>query len=99
MSWRILVLLLFNLAGCTAYAAYMYKPDLAEQPSDQSKYKADFLACQNQLAAMPDANEPFVPFTLSGYGPAHAGQEEDASDDPQGVINRCMAAKGYRIKQ
>ena len=91
--------LLSSLAGCMGYLAYMYRPDLAEQPSDQSKYRADLRVCQDKLLARPDSNTPFVPFSLSGSGAAGAAQDGDAIDDAQETINHCMAEKGYRIKQ
>jgi hypothetical protein len=98
MIGRISVLLLIGLAGCTEYLAYTYQPDLAEQPSNQAKYKVDLRDCQDELAATPSADSPFVPFTLSGYGPTGTAQDANTIGGAQEIVNRCMAAKGYRIK-
>jgi len=98
MIGRISMILSIALCGCTAYFAYTYRPDLEEQPTDQAKYKADLRACQNELAAKPDADTPFVPFTLSGYRPSGSAQGDDSAAGAQDSINRCMAGRGYAIK-
>jgi len=89
---------LFGLAGCNEYLAYVIEPDLAEPPSDQTKYQADLRVCQDEVAAKPDTNALLVPFSLSGYGAIGAAQDNGTIEEAEETLNHCMAGKGYRIK-
>jgi len=99
--WRtvLLVLLpLLGLAACNEYLARLYEPDLAEQPSDKTKYEVDLRVCRDELAAKPDTNPLLVPFSLRGYGATGPAQDNGTIMEAEETINNCMAAKGYRIK-
>jgi len=99
--WRRIIPVMLSLSGlsaCNEYLAYVIEPDLADRPSDQGRYQTDLGQCQSEVAAKPDTNDMLVPFSLSGYGPIGAAQDNGTIQAAEEALNHCMDAKGYRIK-
>jgi len=83
------------LAACTAYS---YQPDVTAPIGDQTQYRADVKACQDELQQKREANLPYTTFGAAGYLAMLASGKEDTLYGNKGILNRCMAAKGYEIK-